>query len=149
MKLRAAEPADAAALAAVHALAFARPWSAEDLARILAGTGAVALAVEDEAGVIRGFIACRLITDEAEILTLAVDPAARRAGLGRALVEAAVGLLAQAGATQLFLEVAVDNVAAVGLYEQAKFARAGLRKGYYAEPEGAKDALILRRALNT
>jgi ribosomal-protein-alanine N-acetyltransferase len=148
MRLRPAQPADIAALAGVHALAFPRPWSPEELARTLAGTGAVALLVEDEAGV-RGFIACRAIAGEAEILTLAVDPAARRAGLGRALVEAAAGVLVQAGATQLFLEVAVDNAAAVGLYEQANFARAGLRRGYYPHPDGAKDALVMRRALNT
>jgi len=148
MRLRRVGPEAAATLSAVHALAFPRPWSAEELFLTLTGPGALALAIEDEAGM-RGFIACRVIADEAEILTLAVDPAARRAGLGRALVEAAVGLLAQAGATQLFLEVAIDNAAAIGLYDQANFTRAGLRRGYYPEPDGAKDALVLRRALNT
>lgn len=139
--LRAAGPEDAGALAALHADAFDRPWSQADIAAVMAGPGALALVVES-----RGFILCRAIAGEAEILTLAVSPAARRLGVGRALVEAAAGLAAQSGAGSLFLEVAHDNVAALALYASAGFERVGLRKGYYAT--GA-DAVVMRRALNT
>lgn len=139
--LRAAGPEDAGALAALHADAFDRPWSQADIAAVMAGPGALALVVES-----RGFILCRAIAGEAEILTLAVSPAARRLGVGRALVEAAAGLAAQSGAGSLFLEVAHDNVAALALYASAGFERVGLRRGYYAT--GA-DAVVMRRALNT
>ncbi len=139
--LRAAGPEDVGALAALHADAFDRPWSQADIAAVMAGPGALALIVES-----RGFILCRAIAGEAEILTLAVTPAARRHGVGRALVEAAAGLAATQAAESLFLEVADDNVAALALYASAGFARVGLRKGYYAS--GA-DAVVMRRALNT
>lgn len=139
--LRAAGPEDAGALAALHADAFDRPWSQADIAAVMAGPGALALVVES-----RGFILCRAIAGEAEILTLAVSPAARRLGVGRALVEAAAGLAATQAAESLFLEVAHDNVAALALYASAGFERVGLRKGYYAT--GA-DAVVMRRALNT
>lgn len=140
-RLRAARGEDAGDLAALHAAAFASPWSRADLADLLASPGAFALLAEGE-----GFILCRAIAGEAEILTLAVAPAARRRGTGRALVEAAAGVAGTLGAETLFLEVAHDNAAALALYDAAGFSRVGLRKGYYAS--GA-DAVVMRRALNT
>lgn len=139
--LRAAGPEDAGALAALHVQAFDRPWSETDIAAVMTGPGALALVVEA-----RGFILCRAIAGEAEILTLAVAPTARRLGVGRALVEAAAGLAATQGAASLFLEVAHDNTAALALYASSGFERVGLRKRYYASGE---DAVVMRRALNT
>lgn len=141
MSLRAAPAEDAARLAALHAAAFDRPWSAGEIAALMATPGVFALTID-----LQGFILCRSIAGEAEILTVAVDPAARRGGVGRALVEAAAGLAAQDGAESLFLEVAHDNTAALALYAAAGFERVGLRRGYYAP--GA-DAVVMRRALNT
>lgn len=140
-RLRAARGEDAGDLAALHAAAFASPWSRADLADLLVSPGAFALLAEGE-----GFILCRAIAGEAEILTLAVAPAARRRGTGRALVEAAAGVAGTLGAETLFLEVAHDNAAALALYDAAGFSRVGLRRGYYAT--GA-DAVVMRRALNT
>jgi ribosomal-protein-alanine N-acetyltransferase len=133
--VRDASPADAPALAALHALAFDHPWTAEEIADLL-DSGAAALMAAD------GFILIREAAGEAEILTLAVAPAARRQGLGRMLVEAAIERL---GAAELFMEVAADNAAAIALYTQAGFVQAGARRGYYARPGGAVDALLLKR----
>ena len=94
-----------------------------------------------------GFILLRAVADEAEILTLAVRPAARRRGLGARLVQEGVVAAAARGATRLFLEAAQDNIAALALYARAGFAEAGRRPGYYARPDGGRqDALLL--ALN-
>ena len=99
---------------------------------------------------IAGFILARAIAGEAEVLTLAVHQAARRSGLGRALVEAAAGVASAAGAAAVFLEVAVDNPAAIGLYRAAGFEEVGRRRNYYARPKiGAVDGLVMRRDLNT
>jgi ribosomal-protein-alanine N-acetyltransferase len=141
MSLRAAPAEDAAILAGLHAAAFDKPWSAGEIAALMTTPGVFALTVD-----LQGFILCRSIAGEAEILTLAVVPAARRLGVGRALVEAAAGLAATQAAACLFLEVAHDNVAALALYAAAGFERVGLRKGYYLS--GA-DAVVMRRALNT
>lgn len=150
MKLRGAWSHEAPALSAAHARAFDHAWSAPDIAALVDGPGGFALLVEQDAPaeIVMGFILCRAIGGEAEILTLAVDPAARRRGLARALVEAAAGAAQMAGADVMFLEVAHDNLPAIGLYEATGFARAGLRKGYYdrgAAP--AADALVMRRDL--
>ena len=97
-----------------------------------------------------GFILLRVVADEAEILTLAVRPAARRRGVGARLVQEGGRLVAVRGATRLFLEVAADNDAALSLYRRAGFADAGRRPAYYARPEGARqDALILALNLPT
>lgn len=131
-------PPGPAALAALHAEAFDRPWDEAALAELLSSPG-VFLAAEAD-----GFLLGRAIADEAEILTLAVRPTARRAGLGGRLVEAAVVQAAARGATRLFLEVAEGNAAARALYLRAGFSEAGRRRGYYAHADGSReDALTL------
>lgn len=137
-------------LADLHDRAFDRPWSAEEFESLLSGAGAFAVLGESgEPEEARGFILCRAMAGEAEILTIGVDPSARRRGWGAALVEMAAGIAQEAKAFELFLEVAADNMAAIKLYEATGFERVGLRKGYYPHPDGAKDAVVMRRALNS
>jgi len=137
-------------LADLHDRAFPRPWSALEFEELLKSPGVFAVMGEaGEPAVEKGFILCRSIAGEAEILTIAVDPAARRRGWGGALVEMAAGIATETGSEAMFLEVASDNTAAVALYAATGFARVGLRKGYYPHPDGARDAIVMRRALNT
>lgn len=126
-----------AELAALHAGAFDTPWSEAEFAALLGQAGVFAAS---EPG---GIILIRQVADEAEILTLAVEPASRRRGVGRRLISAAAQAAAQRGAVRLFLEVAVDNMAAIALYEGCGFGRLGVRRGYYARRGGAVDALVL------
>lgn len=130
-------------LAALHASAFAEPWSAAEIAALIEG-GAIAVA---ENG---GFILIRVAADEAEILTLAVRPDARRRGLGRTLVQRAFEAARAQGAATMFLEVADDNAAAIALYRSLGFEETGRRRNYYRRgPAQMQDALILSRALNS
>lgn len=125
-------------LAAIHAEAFETPWDATSLSGLLASPGVFAVTEPD------GFILIRVVADEAEILTLAVRPAARRSGLGAQLVEAAIVRAAALSAERMFLEVAEDNVAARALYARTGFVEAGRRRGYYARADGSReDALVL------
>jgi ribosomal-protein-alanine N-acetyltransferase len=144
MTLREAVEADLPALAEVHQRAFHPGWNADELADVGSGPGVFGLLAE-EAGAIIGMILCRTVADEAEILTVAVDPDLRRGGVGRALVAGAVGLAKQRGALDVFLEVAIDNHGALRLYDQAGFAQAGLRRGYYDRGGGLRiDAVVMR-----
>lgn len=136
----------AALLAALHAACFAEAWSAAAIVRILEAPGAVALVAG--AAPPAGFALARGAADEAELLTLAVLPAWRRRGLGRALVEAALAWAAARGATALFLEVGAGNAAALALYGGAGFATVGRRPAYYRRPsQASEDALVMRRTL--
>ena len=86
----------------------------------------------------------RVVLDEVELLTLAVEPAARRQGLGRALLARFGVEAAAAGATRAFLEVATDNLPAIGLYASAGYRETGRRRGYYHPSGGAPvDAVIM------
>ena len=148
MNLRPAVEADLAELARLHGLAFDPGWDAEQIADIGSGPGAYGLIVEDPDPV--GMILCRAVAGESEILTLAVDPAARRRGAGRALVEAAALTAEALGAESMFLEVAVDNAGAIGLYESAGFRVVGTRPAYYERVGAARvDATVMRRELNS
>ena len=139
--LRRAGLADAPVLAAIHAAAFpaGEAWSVSALGGLLGQPGVFALI--DPAG---GMIMARLAADEAEVLSLAVMPQARRQGRGAALLDAAAGLCARHGAAQFFLEVSGTNLPAMALYAAAGFVAAGRRPRYY--PDGS-DAILMRRDL--
>ncbi len=132
------DPAD---LAAIHASAFDAGWDAAAIQTLLDMPGA---ALEAEAD---GFLLWRRAADEAEIVTLAVRPEARRRGLGGRLLDRVLDRARDQGVARLFLEVAHDNDAALALYASRGFEQAGGRPAYYARPDGVRaDALIL--ALN-
>ncbi len=148
MKLTTATPADAPAMASAHAQAFDSPWDEMDFEDLLDGEGVFAFVVrgDDPAGV----LVCRAAAGEAEILTVGVAPWARRRGVARALMTAAIGAARGAGAADMFLEVDVDNTAAVTLYEGLGFVRSGLRKAYYDRgANGRADALVMRLDLTS
>jgi [ribosomal protein S18]-alanine N-acetyltransferase len=150
MNLRAATTDDSDVLARAHATAFDASWTAPDIAALMRATGGFAILAQDKGGEATGFILGRALAGEAEILTLAVAPQARRSGLGRALVDALAAEARERGAKALFLEVAADNAGAIALYNATGFERAGMRRAYYARPGGPRmDALILRRPLNS
>jgi ribosomal-protein-alanine N-acetyltransferase len=146
MTLRQLLSTDAVRLSKIQDAAFGSAWSAADLAALIdapSGFGFIAMAGDDVAA----FILCRQIIDEAEILVLATHPASQRKGLGARLLTAAANQARQSAHT-LFLEVAADNAPALSLYAKAGFVVAGRREKYYARPNGAEDAIVLRLDLN-
>lgn len=135
---------DAKALAALHARCFEtpRPWSEGEFRSLMAG-GAVFLV-----GGGGGFALGQAAGDEAELLTLAVPPEARRQGRGRALLDGFEAEARRRGAARAMLEVSAANTAARALYADAGYAELGRRKGYYRAPDGRRiDALVLGRPL--
>jgi ribosomal-protein-alanine N-acetyltransferase len=143
IKLSWATPADAPVMAGVHGAAFEQPWNAAAFAELMGGPGVFGLLAGETPA--QGVILCRVVAGEMEVLTVGVDPAARRRGLARALMAAALGAGRQAGAEAAFLEVAEDNPAAVSLYAGLGFRRAGLRRSYYDRGQGGRvDAIVMR-----
>ncbi|MGH7058006.1 MAG: GNAT family N-acetyltransferase [Acetobacteraceae bacterium] len=136
-----ADPSFAEAMASIHASAFApgAGWSAASFATELRLPGHFALI--DRRG---AFLLARVVAPEAEILTLAVLPALRRRGLGRALLAAALARAVALGGRQILLEVSAVNEAAIGLYGSAGFRKVGVRSVYYGD---GSDALVLAAEL--
>lgn len=131
-------------LARIHALCFEapRPWSAAEFTGFLSSARVFLLT---EPG---GFLMGRVIVDEAEILTLAVDPPYRRQGCATRLVAAFLAEAAQRGASSAFLEVSAANAAAQALYRAAGFCESGRRPSYYTRTDGtAEDAILMTAGL--
>jgi ribosomal-protein-alanine N-acetyltransferase len=145
-EIREAGAGDVPALAALHRICFEEAWDAAFFSRLLDQPGVFALAARDEAATeLQAFALFRIAADEAEILSLATNPSARRRGAARRLVEQGAGLAFRGGARALFLEVAQDNAPAHALYGALGFRLTGRRKLYYARGLGPHvDALVLR-----
>ncbi len=133
-----------AALAVLHARCFTtpRPWSAAEFSDLLAHETSFLLTGT------QAFLLGRVVAGEAELLTLAVHPDHRRAGLGAGLVAQFLGTAKTRQAQDAFLEVADDNAAAIALYRKQGFEQTARRKGYYRQATGGPlDAIIMTQKL--
>ena len=88
-----------------------------------------------------GFLALRGAADQYEITNLAVEADCRRQGIGRQLVQHALGQLPGGDVT---LEVSVKNIPAISLYEKTGVVCRGLRKKFYKD---GSDAQIMGKRL--
>jgi ribosomal-protein-alanine N-acetyltransferase len=140
--------ADLPAIADLQAACFSEVWGSEFLGRLLAQSGAFSLVAVD-LGAPAGFLVARAVGGEAEILSLGVRQESRRHGLGSGLIRMASTRAAAMGASQICLEVAVENEAARALYGGLGFHEVGARPAYYHGTGGVRgDGLILKRALS-
>jgi ribosomal-protein-alanine N-acetyltransferase len=135
---RAATEADAAAIAAVESAAAHTPWDVASVRERLGAPTTVAFVIGDP---VLGHVLTTCVAEEAEILTLAVHPAARRRGLATDLLAACAALWAERGVTAAWLEVRDDNHAARALYRNQGWVEAGTRPRYYVD---GTDARIMR-----
>lgn len=124
------------------------PWSARDIAEILALPGAFAL-LAVEAGKPVGFLLGRSVLEDCEVLSLGVLAGHRRGGRGRRLLQAAAKAARQRGAQRLLLEVSERNAAAQAFYLAEGFRTIGCRKNYYLFSDKSQaDAIICARDLS-
>lgn len=132
-----------AELARLHAAAMTlpRPWAAHEIGTLRIMPGGIEC-VRPE-----GFALGRIAADEAELLTIAVHPEARRRGIGGALLAAYHDAAARRGALTSYLEVAETNDGARALYASAGYAEVGRRPGYYTEVTPHVAAIVMSRAL--
>lgn len=84
--------------------------------------------------------------DDAQIMTIGVAKQYQRKGIASKLLSTMIKTVKQIGAKRMLLEVRVDNVPALALYERFGFVKMGLRKRYY-QPEGV-DAYTMCADLN-
>jgi ribosomal-protein-alanine N-acetyltransferase len=138
---------DAAAIATLHSLSFARGWGEQEVEGLLIDRHVIAHRAMTGAAM-AGFILSRLVEDEAEILSVAVANARRGRGLARMLLNFHLRRLAGMGARAVFLEVDEHNAPAIRLYGRAGFHEISRRPNYYQDA-GSKGAaaLVLRRDL--
>jgi ribosomal protein S18 acetylase RimI-like enzyme len=90
---------------------------------IEAGEVTILLGGEDDVGLVQLRFRPSIWSDslEAYLQELYVAPAHRGRGIGRALLETAIDLARDRGASSIDLGTSLDDVAAIGLYESAGF----------------------------
>ena len=95
-----------------------------------------------------GYLLATIIDDEAEILSIGVKPDRQRQGVGKWLLRRFFDYGASRNMARVVLEVAEDNVPALGLYRDFGFAEFGRRKDYYKHGNQKIDAIMMnwRRA---
>ena len=126
---------------------FGEAWTRNQCLGVLALPG-VWLTLAEVDGQACGFALARGVADEAELLLLAVRPAARRRGVGAALLRAVTDACRTRGLRRLHLEVRAGNDA-VSLYTAAGFCKVGERRGYYRGRENeVYDAHTFRREID-
>ena len=86
-----------------------------------------------------GFLSVWEVAGEMEINNIAVMEGFRRKGIALELFREMFRRLPHA--ERAVLEVRASNMAAMGLYSQLGFSKAGLRKRFYTDPE--EDAVIM------
>ena len=137
-RIRPATAADLGAVAEIERAVFSDPWPASAFGPLL---GPCAWAALHADGTLAGYVFARHAADEGEILNLAVHPAHRRTGVGRALVAHVFAELRRAGVERVFLEVRESNQTGRAFYGRLGFQPIGKRRGYYTRPR--EDALVL------
>ena len=136
-----AQREDADALAQLEGLAFGgRSWGADNVKESFVASRVSVLFGGESKAAPQGFAVWRDLGEEAELLTIGVLAAARRRGLGAALLAAVLDEARACGAHRFLLEVGQDNKSARAMYLRRGFSPVGVRKRYY--PDGS-DASVL------
>jgi ribosomal-protein-alanine N-acetyltransferase len=139
---------DAPKLAQLHGASFHRGWGEGEFEQMLAERNTLVHRLRQGRNII-GFAVSRMAADEAEILSIAVDPKHRGRGLSRNLLLTHLGHLAGYGVRTVFLEVEENNQPARRLYDRTGFSVAGRRERYYKQPGGEQlNAVLMRRDLS-
>jgi len=91
-----------------------------------------------------GYILATIIADQAEIISIAVDPSKQGRGIGSDLLQQFLAHCRTFDVALVMLEAAADNLPALGLYRQHGFAEFGLRKDYYRRGDQKADAIMMK-----
>lgn len=141
--IRAATPDDVGAIADVERVVFeAEAWSDTLVDLELVAPGRVVVVAEHEDAVV-GYASAAVIADVADLTRIAVRWAARREGVGTALLAALLEAAAERGAERMMLEVADTNEPAIAFYAVSGFAEIARRRGYYGS---GVDAVVMELA---
>lgn len=142
--IRLAEQSDVDGIFSIESDSFSLPFTKQLFSKMIAAGPFFGLTAED-CGKVSGYVFCSVAADEAEILTIAVEKKRRKKGLGRKLLQAAIGAAKAGGAKTIFLEARQSSTAAISLYSGLGFVKNGVRKKYYAD--NGEDAVTMKLAL--
>ena len=122
---------------------FPTPWSRQAFTYEVLNNSFARYIVALQGEKVLGYSGMWIILDEAHITNVAVHPAFRRQGIGRALMMEIMRSAFMAGVSRIMLEVRPSNNAARRLYTSLGFYEQGRRRRYYTDT--GEDAIIMWR----
>jgi len=138
--LRAAHVSEASVIATISRLqveyGLRWRWTPARIRRAIRDSDTTVL-VASVGGVITGFAVMKFCDEDAHLQLLAVQPASRRAGTGRTMVEWLEKSCRTAGIRHVRLEVRVSNQPARAFYERLGYRFVSQIEGYYEQREAA------------
>jgi ribosomal-protein-alanine N-acetyltransferase len=141
LRIRSMTSGDLPEVLRIERISFPTPWSERTFRNLMRRENARLWIAESPGGQLLGYAVAWFAGSEVELGDLAVRPAARQAGVGRALVDSVLKDARSHGIQLVFLEVRATNSAARRLYRRAGFETVGRRPGYYSHP--VEDALVM------
>ena len=119
---------DLAALSALDHAVFESPYqlTSGELVEFMVTTGNFTLAEDPQMGLV-GYACADVVGDTGQIIRLAVHPAARKQGIGSALLNDALAYCQSNGAHRVTINTQESNTVSLSLYEQFGFRRVGRR----------------------
>jgi len=138
---------DAAVMADLHRSAFpaSEAWSIEAFIDLLSQPTTHAEGLVKDSN-LQALLVVQFVAGEADILTLATTPTARRIGFARQTLDGLEQRLQVLGLSKWLLDVAADNAQAIAFYEKHGFQVDGRRSNYYKRLEGKRvDAILMSK----
>ncbi len=137
---------DLDALVALEEACFSAPWSRKSFEAELEGnqfSRVLMIAHPESTHDMRaiGYICVWIVFEEIRFLNLAVHPDFRRQGMGKQLIQEALGQATAVGCCRGMLEVRATNMPAQALYKSFYFQAYATRKSYYTNP--TEDAILM------
>lgn len=117
------------------------PWTLQQYAETLADSHLNFFVAESEEGLV-GYAGGKLLFDEAEIYSVAVDPSYQGRQVATRLVRLFIQHCENQGVNTVFLEVRESNIPARTFYEKLNFTKIGRRPNYYTHP--VEDAILMK-----
>lgn len=125
---------------------FGSPWSVDSFKKELTKNQYAHYLVLKKGPEIIGYIGVWIFVIEGHITTLAIDPAYRRQGLAKYLLDWIVSSLVESEVKKVTLEVRVSNQAARRLYQDYGFEELGIKEDYYQNNQ--EDAVVMHKVLD-
>lgn len=141
IRLRAMRESDLDEVLAIERAVYEFPWTWGNFSDSMRAGYSCWTCRQD--GALAGYCILMVAAGEAHLLNLSISVYFQRRGLGRQLLDHALGVARSHGAGLLFLEVRPSNPVARALYAARGFRQIGTRPGYYPASQGREDALVL------
>ena len=116
-------------------------WDKKNFLNLIENKNSILYILKDKKGTV-GFVAGTISDRDCDIIMMVIDIKSRKKGFGSLLLCSTLSLLKAMGVTNIYLEVAVNNIRAINLYEKNGFKKINTRQSYYKYNETMIDAAL-------